>query len=66
MLWLLALAVPLEATFSCGVAQATKIVGGVNALLNEFPWQVCLGLRMKTALKIMEICQNAEHLYNYF
>jgi len=29
------------AIITCGVAQATKIVGGVNAALNEFPWQVC-------------------------
>jgi hypothetical protein len=24
----------------CGVSQASKIVGGVNANVNEFPWQV--------------------------
>ena len=73
LLWLVALAVPMEATFTCGVAQATKIVGGVNAALNEFPWQVCtvgrvqleLGrAKIKTALKIMKVYQNStENFY---
>ena len=35
-------AAPLDAGCSCGVSQATKIVGGVDAQLHEFPWQASL------------------------
>jgi hypothetical protein len=30
----------LDAVCFCGISQTSKIVGGVNAQLNEFPWQV--------------------------
>ncbi len=30
--------VTLDAACFCGISQTSKIVGGVNAQLNEFPW----------------------------
>jgi hypothetical protein len=34
-----------DAACSCGVTQPTKIVGGVNAKLNQYPWQVGFSLK---------------------
>jgi hypothetical protein len=31
--------ITLDAACFCGISQTSKIVGGVNAQLNEFPWQ---------------------------
>lgn len=40
----------------CGLKQAAKIVGGVDAQPNEFPWQVSWHYFNKTTEKSRHIC----------